>query len=146
MAGGKLSDSDDSVICEINVTPFVDVVLVLLVVFMVTAGLMVNKGLKVNLPEAATAEQLGQQTTFNILVNQAGDIYLNGKSVSTDELKQQGKQAISDGKKIVAMISADKGVVYSMVVGVMDALRTEGISEFALQLQPLEEAKPSAPK
>lgn len=145
MAGGKLSDSDDSVISEINVTPFVDVVLVLLVVFMVTAGLMVNKGLKVNLPEAATAEQLGQQTTFNILVNQAGDIYLNGKSVSSEELRSQGKAALADGKKVVAMISADKGVVYSMVVGVMDTLRSEGISEFALQLQPLEESKPSAP-
>jgi biopolymer transport protein ExbD len=145
MAGGKISDSDDSVISEINVTPFVDVVLVLLVVFMVTAGLMVNKGLKVNLPEAATAEQLGQQTTFNILVNQAGDIYLNGKPVSPEELKSKGKESLADGKKVVAMISADKGVVYSMVVGVMDALRSEGISEFALQLQPLEEAKPSVP-
>jgi biopolymer transport protein ExbD len=143
MAGGKLSDSDDNMISEINVTPFVDVVLVLLVVFMVTAGLMVNKGVKVNLPEAATAEQLGAQTTFNISVSQAGDISLNGKTVSSDELKQEGKAALQNGKKVVAMISADKGVVYNMVVGVMDALRSEGIVEFALQLQPLENPLPA---
>lgn len=136
MAGG-LNLNDDDLISEINVTPFVDVVLVLLVIFMVTAGFIVNKGLKIQLPQAATAEKLNLQRTFNILVASSGSLFLDGKPTTAEELKITGAEAKSKGEKVVAMISADKGVVYSSVVGVMDALRQVGISEFALQLEAL---------
>jgi len=136
MAGGG-NLNDDDLISEINVTPFVDVVLVLLVIFMVTAGFIVNKGLKIQLPQAATAEKLNLQRTFNILLGANGDLFLDGKPVSVDELKSTGASAKAKGEKVVAMISADKGVVYSNVVGVMDALRQVGISEFAFQLDAL---------
>ena len=142
MAGGsKLNGGDDDIISDINVTPFVDVVLVLLVIFMVTAGFIVNKGVNIQIPEAATAEQLNLQRTFNILVGRDGAILLDGKPVNTDELKASGVSAKSKGEKVVAMISADKGVVYSYVVGVMDALRQVGISDFALQLEPIPQAQ-----
>jgi biopolymer transport protein ExbD len=141
MAGG-VSNDDDSLISGINVTPFVDVVLVLLVVFMVTAGFITQKGVAIELPQAATTEQLNMQRTFNILVTLEGKIMLDGAFVSAEELKQKGNEAKSKGEKIVAMISADKGVIYSSVVGVMDALRSIGITEFALQL----EALPSKPE
>jgi biopolymer transport protein ExbD len=141
MAGGALKD-DDAVISEINVTPFVDVVLVLLVIFMVTAGFITNKGVSIELPQAATAEQLNLQRTFNILVALDGKIMLDGNMVTPDELKARGKEALGNGQKVVAMISADKGVIYSSVVGVMDALRGVGIAEFALQLEALPVSPP----
>lgn len=144
MAGG-LSSKDDDLISEINVTPFVDVVLVLLVIFMVTAGFIVNKGLKVQLPEAATAEKLSLQRTFNILVSAQGQLFLDGQPTTADALKATGAAAKAKGETVVAMISADKGVVYSSVVGVMDALRQVGISEFAFQLDALPEEKSSGP-
>lgn len=140
MAGG-LNLNDDDLISEINVTPFVDVVLVLLIIFMVTAGFIVNKGLKIQLPQAATAEKLNLQRTFNILVAANGALFLDGKPTTAEELKTAGSAAKSKGEKVVAMISADKGAVYSLVVGVMDALRQVGITEFAFQL----EALPGAP-
>jgi len=136
MAGGT-NLNDDDLISEINVTPFVDVVLVLLVIFMVTAGFIVNKGLKIQLPEAATAEQLTLQRTFNILIGANGSLFLDGKPISVEELKTTGTAAKAKGEKVVAMISADKGVIYSSVVGVMDALRQVGVSEFAFQLDAL---------
>ncbi|MFZ9521469.1 MAG: ExbD/TolR family protein [Silvanigrellaceae bacterium] len=136
MAGGS-NLNDDDLISDINVTPFVDVVLVLLVIFMVTAGFIVNKGLKIQLPQAATAEKLNLQRTFNILLANNGDLFLDGKAVSVDELKSTGEAAKAKGEKVVAMISADRGVVYSTVVGVMDALRQVGIAEFAFQLDAL---------
>ncbi|NBO37328.1 biopolymer transporter ExbD [bacterium] len=120
MAGG-LNLDDDDLISQINVTPFVDIVLVLLVIFMVTAGFIVNKGLKIQLPQAATAEKLSLQRTFNILVATNGTLYLDGKESSVENLKSTAAAAKSKGEKVVAMISADKGVVYSFVVGVMDA-------------------------
>ena len=136
---GSFND-DDSTIAEINITPFVDVVLVLLVIFMVTAGFIVNKGVKIQLPEAASAEKLQLQRTLNILVQQNGIILLDGKVTTPDELKLAGKTAKDKGEKVVALISADKGVIYSYVVGVMDALRLVGISDFALQMERIPEA------
>lgn len=144
MAGGA-NLNDDDVISEINVTPFVDVVLVLLVIFMVTAGFIVNKGLKIQLPQAATAEKLNLQRTFNILLGANGDLFLDGKPVSVDELKSTGASAKAKGEKVVAMISADKSVVYSNVVGVMDALRQVGIAEFAFQLDALPSGSSTQP-
>lgn len=144
MAGGS-NLNDDDLISEINVTPFVDVVLVLLVIFMVTAGFIVNKGLKIQLPQAATAEKLNLQRTFNILVSTNGNLFLDGKPTSAEELKATGASAKAKGEKVVAMISADKGVVYSSVVGVMDALRQVGISEFAFQLEALPPGNQTAP-
>ncbi|MBM3383332.1 MAG: biopolymer transporter ExbD [Betaproteobacteria bacterium] len=134
--------NDDDVISEINVTPFVDVVLVLLVIFMVTAGFIVNRGVKIQLPQAATAEKLNLQRTFNILVANNGGLFLDGKPTTAEELKATGAAARQKGETVVAMISADKGVVYSSVVGIMDVLRQVGISEFAFQL----EALPSTPQ
>jgi len=136
MAGGG-NFSEDDAITDINVTPFVDVVLVLLVIFMVTAGFIVNKGVKIELPQAATAEQLASQKTFNILVAPDGGIMLDGAKVTRDELAAAGKTALSSGGKVVAMIGADKGVIYSYVVGVMDTLRSVGVNDFALQLEPM---------
>ena len=137
MAGGTNLGGDDESISDINVTPFVDVVLVLLVIFMVTAGFIVNKGVKVELPQAATAEQLSNQKTFNILVTAEGDIILDGEKVTKEILSEKGKTALASGEKVVAMISADKGVIYSYVVGVMDTLRSVGVNDYALQLEPL---------
>jgi biopolymer transport protein ExbD len=149
MAGGA-NLNDDDVISEINVTPFVDVVLVLLVIFMVTAGFIVNKGLKIQLPQAATAEQLNLQRTFNILIGANGSLFLDGKPITVEELRATGETAKVKGEKVVAMISADRGAIYSSVVGVMDALRQVGISEFAFQLDALPagstpSAAPAAP-
>jgi biopolymer transport protein ExbD len=143
MAGGSKLGGDDDVIAEINITPFVDVVLVLLIIFLVTAGFISNKGVKIELPEAATAEQLQTQKTFNILVSKEGNILLDGTAMDLASLKAKGQEAKAKGEKVVAMISADKGVIYSYVVGVMDALRQVGISDFALQLEPIPDATPA---
>lgn len=136
MAGGsRMGGDDNDGIFEINVTPFVDVVLVLLVIFMVTAGFIVNRGVKVELPQASTSDRIQDQVTFQIVVQQNGDIVVDGQKMTMETLKDRGTAAKEKTSKITAMISADKGVVYSSVVGVMDALRQVGISDFALQMQ-----------
>ncbi|APJ03845.1 ExbD/TolR family protein [Silvanigrella aquatica] len=140
MAGGKMS-GDDDLIVDINITPFVDVVLVLLVIFMVTAHFIVNKGMKLELPKAATAEQLENQKTFNISIDKNGDFMLDGKIINIDQLKAAAHAAIEKKLKIVAMVSADKNSSYNSVVTVMDALRSEGVSDFALQLDPAQQKK-----
>ncbi|RDB35842.1 MAG: biopolymer transporter ExbD [Spirobacillus cienkowskii] len=141
MAGSNKIGGDDEPIVDINITPFVDVVLVLLVIFMVTAHFLVNKGMKLELPKAASAEKLENQKTFNISIDKNGSIMLDGKIVAIEQLKEIAKNAILLKQKIVAMISADKSAEYNSVVTVMDALRTEGVSDFALQLDPIIQKK-----
>ncbi|MGY3804681.1 ExbD/TolR family protein [Pigmentibacter ruber] len=103
---------------------------------MVTAHFIVNKGMKLELPKATTAEQLENQKTFNISIGKSGEFMLDGKSTSVDELKTVARDATKNKAKVVAMISADKEAVYNSVVIVMDALRSEGVTDFALQLDP----------
>jgi biopolymer transport protein ExbD len=141
MAGSNKIGGDDEPIVDINITPFVDVVLVLLVIFMVTAHFLVNKGMKLELPKAASAEKLENQKTFNISIDKNGSIMLDGKIVAIEQLKETAKNAILLKQKIVAMISADKSAEYNSVVTVMDALRTEGFSDCALQLDPIVQKK-----
>ncbi len=138
---GKIGGGDDEPIVDINITPFVDVVLVLLVIFMVTAHFIVNKGMKLELPKAVTAEQLQNQKTFNISINKDGEFMLDGKMVSIDQLKSAARDATQSKVKVVAMISADKSALYNSVVVAMDALRSEGVSDFALQLDPATQKK-----
>jgi biopolymer transport protein ExbD len=138
---GKIGGGDDEPIVDINITPFVDVVLVLLVIFMVTAHFIVNKGMKLELPKAVTAEQLQNQKTFNISINKDGEFMLDGKMVTIDQLKSAAHDATQSKIKVVAMISADKSALYNSVVVAMDALRSEGVSDFALQLDPATQKK-----
>jgi len=138
---GKIGGGDDEPIVDINITPFVDVVLVLLVIFMVTAHFIVNKGMKLELPKAVTAEQLQNQKTFNISINKDGEFMLDGKMVTIDQLKSAARDATQSKVKVVAMISADKSALYNSVVVAMDALRSEGVSDFALQLDPATKKK-----
>lgn len=133
---GKTGGGDEDPIVDINITPFVDVVLVLLVIFMVTAHFIVNKGMKLELPKASSAEQLQNQKTFNISIGKTGEFMLDGKLTTVEGLKAAAQEATKSKAKVVAMISADKDSVYNSVVIVMDTLRTEGITDFALQLDP----------
>lgn len=129
--------NDDDIISEINVTPFVDVVLVLLVIFMVTAGFIMNKGVPIELPQAASAEQLDNQVSIAVLVSQNGEVFIDGKPVPPGDVPAVARESKSKGEKVVVNISADKGVAYSNVISVMDSFRQAGLSEFALQLESL---------
>ncbi len=134
---GILKQQDEEIMTDINITPFVDIVLVLLVIFMVTATIIVQRGLKIELPEAATAEQLRDQLTLNVFITPDGSFALNGAILTEAQLLEKGMEAKATGKKTVVMISADKHSEYNSVVKVMDAFRRSGITEFALQLEPI---------
>ena len=85
MAGGTSEDSDD-IITAINVTPLVDIMLVLLIIFMLTANLIDSQAIKVDLPEASTGEAT-EPTTVGLTLTEDGSIYLNGAPTDKDGLK-----------------------------------------------------------
>lgn len=135
MAGAANSD-DDEIISAINVTPLVDIVLVLLIVLMVTSNYLVNKSINVELPKAATGE--ATTPTLSISLDVEGKLYLDGQGIEKPNLQQRIHAAYAADKDIKAVISADGRVTHAQVVSVIDLLRSEKVTKFAINTSPME--------
>ena len=135
MAGGDLSSQDDSgLMTGINITPFVDVVLVLLVIFMVTAPMLVKDILELRLPKTASGD--GQATqTLGVAINKDGNILLNGQLADEQSLKTASETALAQNPESQAIIAADVEVPYGKVVKVIDILKSSGLNRFAVQIE-----------
>ena len=138
MAGGAYKDDDDDAITNINVTPFVDILLVLLVVFMVTAKLIVARGVEIDKPKAATGAPL--QSSLSVTVTKEGDLYVN-KDKFTDDTA-----AIAKIKELTAGIDKPKVVVngsrsgaYGNVMHAIDVVQQAGIKGIQLGNIPLDD-------
>ena len=128
------SEANGSVITGINVTPLVDVVLVLLVILMVTAGYIVSKTIPMDLPRGATGETVG--TTLAISVDQVGKTFLDAEPIGSDALRARIRRARAADAETRAVIAADGRTEHRHVVKVIDLLRQEGVTRFAINVQP----------
>jgi biopolymer transport protein ExbD len=141
MAGGS-SDDDDGLIAGINVTPLVDVTLVLLIIFMVTARIIVSQGMPMDLPKSASGEAL--QTIFAVELTADGKTRIDSEPVADDEaLTPLAKKAKAKNKDMRAVIRADKKVEHGRVIHVLDLLRRSGISKIAFAVTPSAEGVPA---
>jgi biopolymer transport protein ExbD len=121
-------------ITGINVTPLVDVVLVLLIILMVTAGYLAKQAIPVDLPKGATGESL--QLTLAITIRSDGELFLDTERVTPAVLQQKVAQARARDPEVRAVIAADGATRHKSVVNVIDRLRREGVSRFAINVQP----------
>jgi biopolymer transport protein ExbD len=131
MAAG--SQQRGEMIQGINVTPLVDVVLVLLIVLMVTASYTVSQALPMDLPTAKTGES--QSTSLAISVSASGDLFLDGAPVSSEQLRALVRKESGPGE-VNALIAADGGAPHKFVVRVIDMIRAEGVTKFAINVAP----------
>jgi len=138
VAGGIRND-DDELITSINVTPLVDIVLVLLIVLMVTSSYLVNKAINVELPKAATGE--ASTPTMSISVDKDGKLFLDGNAITEDALQKRIADAYRKDPDVKAVISADGRVQHARVVTVIDTLRREKVTKFAINTSPIEDTK-----
>lgn len=122
---------------EINVTPFVDVMLVLLVIFMVTAPMM-QQGIDVNLPKTSSAGIELNEDPFVLVVDVAGKIKIADTTVSIENLKAKLKAIFENKKNKQIYIQADKKVDYGVVAEVMGEARAAGIYNLSLITIPKE--------
>jgi biopolymer transport protein ExbD len=136
MGGGTAARGRTGAITGINVTPLVDITLVLLIIFMVTAKLIVNKdALTVDLPKASTGSEV--QDILSIVLAPGDVTQVNGASVATDEaLEAQAKASYSKDKEVRAVLKADGTVPHARVMRVLDLLRRAGISKVAFGVVP----------
>ena len=135
MAGTSLyHDSEDPSITDINVTPFVDVVLVLLVVFMVTAKLIVARGVEIDKPKAATGGEV--QSTLRVSVNKEGQLFVNGTPFANDaDAVKRIKEIAAASDKPKAIIAGDRLGAYDNVMRAIDLVQQAGVTAIALENQ-----------
>jgi biopolymer transport protein ExbD len=121
-------------ITEINVVPLVDIVLVILIIFMVSAPLFIKPSISVNLPEATTGKET-KLSTLNVTLSANGKMDLNGVIVSITELRSQVAQQVKKDAEIQAVIAADKAVPHGDVINVLDKLQLAGVKKFAINVK-----------
>lgn len=136
---GNASSGDDEVISGINVTPLVDIMLCLLVIFMVTTSYVVADSLKVDLPEASTGDATEPSVimlTFTVEKDTgARQLYLNGEKADEAALRAHIQKVKAEGKTDVqAVIAADKNASHGEVIRLIDVVKQEGIVKFALNI------------
>ena len=135
MAGGIDLDDDEG-ITGINVTPLVDVMLVLLIIFMVASNYIVKEAIEVNLPKAATGEELNQENkSIALVLKKDGRLFLNGKKSTIKEIESASK-ALAQEKNAQALIAADRGTPHGDVVKLIDLIRQNGLTSFAINIDP----------
>jgi biopolymer transport protein ExbD len=148
MAGGAPQDSGDEEITGINVTPLVDIVLVLLIIFMVTANFIVRETVEVDLPRAAHGGET-VQGLVNVVIDKDGKLFFDGAEVAEDELSRKVSEAVAKDKDTRAIISADQALPYGRVMRLIDVVKGQGIAKFALNIQkdaaPAPAATPASP-
>jgi biopolymer transport protein ExbD len=132
----------DELITQINIVPLVDIILVVLIIFMLTASLIATQSIAVELPKAATGESTAP-TTLGLTVTASGELYLNGAAISRAELAAQLPAWVRDDPATQAVIAADAAVAHGTVVGLIDLVRQGGITQFAINIDPT--ALPAAP-
>ena len=133
MAGG-FSGSDDELISGINVTPMVDVVLVLLVIFMIAAPTLYQAAVKVQLPKTQGAED-SPKTPLQFTLSKEGELLLGKDRLNWDDLDGKLKAMGPKIQDETALISADQATPHGTVIRLMDALRQAGLTRFGFNVE-----------
>ena len=122
-------------ITDINVTPLVDIMLVLLIIFMLTAHLIAKQAIEVQLPKAAQSTAV-EVTTLAITLTPEGRMYLNGVETPPATLRETIRAAVAKDAKTQVIIAGDKNVSHGRVVWVLDLVKSLGVTSFAIQIDP----------
>ncbi len=132
---GAMQSDDDDMITGINVTPLVDVVLVLLIIFMVTATFISTPSIKVDLPKAASGEKT-ETSSLGLVLDKSGKLYLNGAEATEEDVRAFIQKERADEKQLQAIISADREVSHGQVIHIIDVVKNEGVTKFAINVEP----------
>jgi biopolymer transport protein ExbD len=133
--GASLGGNSEEAIAEINIVPFVDIILVVLIIFMVTAPLVLKPAIDVSLPQASSGEAKETEKNLDVIISATGEIYINGKQGDLEMLKEQAgataKVAVDSG----AILNADKAVTLEKLTEVIDTIKLAGIKKVAFSIK-----------
>ncbi|HWG87882.1 MAG TPA: biopolymer transporter ExbD [Candidatus Acidoferrales bacterium] len=139
MAFTNKAGRTETSLSDINITPFVDVVLVLLIIFMVTAPVL-QSGIEVNVPKTRTVKQISDERLV-ISITKGQEVYLNNDHVKLDELGGLLHEKIRDPRGQALYVRADKDVAFGAFATVMSTVQAAGITNISVVTEPLEVKK-----
>lgn len=135
MAGFNNNNSDDELISSINVTPLVDIMLVLLIIFMLVSTFMLKEAIEIELPHAATGAEI-KTLTVSVLISKTGEYFISGqKYESFEALQTKMAQTKQENSDVQVVISADKMAYHGAVIRVIDMIRKLDIYKFAINVE-----------
>jgi biopolymer transport protein ExbD len=129
----SLSDGDGP-ITAINVTPFVDIILVVLIIFMATAPIIARRAIKVDVPKAAQHERAATEAK-DVVYNAKRELFIEGKRIEPDALKSLLAAGVKADPDLHVTLSADKTIAYGDIVGVLDLVRAAGVRKIGLEVE-----------
>jgi biopolymer transport protein ExbD len=130
MAASSNSDADEMIV-GINVTPLVDVVLVLLVIFMIAAPVIYQSSIKVELPRAASGEK-SEHITLRFSMLESGELKLGNDPITMEQIPVVVKKALEQDPTANAMIAADRNLRHGTVITLIDAIKTNGMRQLGI--------------
>ena len=133
-------DDHSSLMSQINVTPFVDVMLVLLIIFMVTAPMMME-GINVSLPEASSKPLVLEKKPLVISINSDNKVFINDFNVTVDHLGEKLIKILGGNTNREVFLKADRNISYGMVVRVMSEIKGAGIENLGMVTIPINEKR-----
>jgi biopolymer transport protein ExbD len=136
MAGtfGGGGGNDDEPIAAINVVPLVDIILVVLIIFMVTAPLVLKPTIDINLPKASSGDS-SPPTPLNIAIGHDGAISLNGKTSTLADVTAFAAQMIKEKPDTAAILQADKSVTLETLTSIIDVVKSAGVKKVAFSIE-----------
>lgn len=133
-------DNHSNLMSDINVTPFVDVMLVLLIIFMVTAPMMME-GVNVSLPEATSKPLVSEKKPLIVNIDSENRIFINDFKITVDGLGKKLNKILDGRKDREVYLKADKDISYGMVVRVMSEIKVAGVEKLGMVTIPISEER-----
>jgi len=131
---GPVGGSDDEPIAAINVVPLVDIILVVLIIFMVTAPLVLKPTIDINLPKASSGDA-SAPTPLNIAVNKDGAISLNGQASTLADVTAYASKIVAEKPDTAAILQADRSVTLETLTSIIDVVKSAGIKKVAFSIE-----------
>ena len=129
-----MANNRKKVVADINITPFTDVVLVLLIIFMITTPMLSQHQIKINLPDAAETNERSEDKVIEVTIDKDGFVYVDGTQFHNDYVEYAIKDKIMKYPNRPVVIKGDKDIKYDLVVNVMDKAKKAGVSKFGLAI------------
>lgn len=135
MAGSMNNHDSDQPIAEINVVPLVDIILVVLIIFMVTAPLVLKPTIDVNLPQASSGEASKKTESLEVVISKDNALFLNGESIPLDRLQEQIRQESQKNPETSVVLTADKDVTLDGLTQIIDTIKTSGVKKVGFSIR-----------
>lgn len=128
-------NDDDEIMAEINMTPLIDIMLVLLIIFMVTSSVSLESGLDIDLPKTNSKSEAKNESVVLVSLDRLGNISVQGKEVAYDGLEGSIKQALEEEKTTLVIFEGDTNANLGKSIEVMDIAKKAGATKFAIATQ-----------